>query len=67
MQRREQPTGTGDSDEDVPLEIVFRLKDRLRSGDVQVAVIKSGGHRLSEPHEIEAILRSIASLLEPAP
>ena len=57
----------GDSDEDVPLEIVFRLKDRLRSGDVQVAVIKSGGHRLSEPHEIEAILRSIASLLEPAP
>ncbi len=57
----------GDRDEDVPLDIAFRLKDRLRSRDVQVTVIKDGGHRLSEPHEIEAILRTVASLLEPAP
>jgi len=57
----------GDRDEDVPLEIAFRLKDRLRSADVQVAVLKGGGHRLSEPHEIEAILRTVAELLEPAP
>jgi len=57
----------GDRDEDVPLEVAFRLKDRLRSGDVQVTVIKDGGHRLSEPHEIEAILRAVESLLEPAP
>jgi pimeloyl-ACP methyl ester carboxylesterase len=57
----------GDRDEDVPLEVAFRLKDRLRSRDVQVTVIKDGGHRLSEPHEIEAILRTVASLLEPAP
>lgn len=57
----------GDRDEDVPLEIAFRLEDRLRSADVQVTVIKDGGHRLSEPHEIDAILRSVASLLEPAP
>lgn len=57
----------GDKDEDVPLDIAFRLKDRLRSRDVQVTVIKDGGHRLSEPHEIEAILRTVASLLEPAP
>jgi pimeloyl-ACP methyl ester carboxylesterase len=56
----------GDRDEDVPLDIAFRLKDRLRSRDVQVTVIKDGGHRLSEPHEIEAILRTVASLLEPA-
>jgi len=57
----------GDRDEDVPLEIAFRLKDRLRSADVQVAVLKGGGHRLSEPHEIEAILRTVDALLEPAP
>jgi dipeptidyl aminopeptidase/acylaminoacyl peptidase len=57
----------GDRDEDVPLDIAFRCKDRLRSRDVQVTVIKDGGHRLSEPHEIDAILRTVASLLEPAP
>jgi len=60
----------GDRDEDVPLDIAFQLKDRLRSGDVQVTVIKGGGHRLSEAHEIDAILRTVAalarSLSEPA-
>jgi pimeloyl-ACP methyl ester carboxylesterase len=55
----------GDCDEDVPLDVAFRLKDRLRSADVQVTVIKGGGHRLSEPHEIDAILRTVVALLEP--
>ena len=54
----------GDCDQDVPLEIAFRLKDRLRSADVQVTIIKGGGHRLSEPHEIDAILRTVAALVE---
>jgi len=36
----------------------------LRSGDVQLSVLKGGGHRLSEPHEIEAILHTVAALLE---
>ena len=49
----------------VPLDIAFRLKDRLRSGDVQVTVMKGAGHRLSAPHEIDAILRTVALLLEP--
>ncbi|HEX7930313.1 MAG TPA: alpha/beta hydrolase [Sphingomicrobium sp.] len=56
----------GDRDEDVPLDIAFHLKDRLCSGDVQVTVIKGGGHRLSAPHEIDAILRTVAALLEPS-
>ena len=56
----------GDSDEDVPPEIAFRLKDRLHSADVQVTVIKGGGHRLSAPHEIDAIRRAVAAFLEPA-
>ena len=55
----------GDEDRDVPLEVAFRLKDRLRSADVQVTVIKGGGHRLSEAHEIETILRTVSSLVEP--
>ena len=47
--------------------IAFRTMRALRSADVQLKVIKGGGHRLSEPHEIDAILRTVAGLLEPAP
>ena len=56
----------GDCDDAVPPEIAFRLKDRLRSGDVQVTIIKGGGHRLSEPHEIDSIRRTVAAVLEPS-
>ena len=54
----------GERDEDVPLDVAFRAMRALRSGDVQLNVIKGGGHRLSEPHEIDAILRAVATLLE---
>ena len=57
----------GESDPDVPLEVAFRTLRALRSADVQLAVIKGGGHRLSEPHELDAILRTVAGLMEPAP
>lgn len=54
----------GERDEDVPLDIAFRLMRALRSADVQLLTIKGGGHRLSEPHEIDAILHTAAGLLE---
>ena len=60
----------GEQDHDVPLEVAFRTMRALRSADVQLNIIKGGGHRLSEPHEIAAILRTVAGLveqLEPAP
>jgi pimeloyl-ACP methyl ester carboxylesterase len=57
----------GEDDRDVPLEVAFRTMRALRSSDVQLNVLKGGGHRLSERHEIEAILRSVAGLLETAP
>lgn len=57
----------GDCDEEVPLEVAFSTLAAVRSADVQMNVIKGGGHRLSAPHEIEAILRTVAALLEPAP
>jgi len=57
----------GELDTDVPLDVAFRTLRALRSADVQLNVIKGGGHRLSEPHEIDAILRTVAALLEPAP
>jgi pimeloyl-ACP methyl ester carboxylesterase len=54
----------GEKDSDVPLDTACRLMRALRSGDVQLNVIKGGGHRLSEPHEINAILRTVQTLLE---
>jgi pimeloyl-ACP methyl ester carboxylesterase len=54
----------GERDNEVPLDIAFRTMRQLRSADVQLTVVKGGGHRLSEPHEIEAILRTAAGLVE---
>ena len=54
----------GDADAEVPLEVAFRTIRQLRSADVQLLVLKGGGHRLSEPHEIDAILRTVSGLLE---
>ncbi|MEO8141047.1 MAG: alpha/beta hydrolase [Sphingomicrobium sp.] len=54
----------GDKDEEVPVGVAFKLLDSIHSGDVQLQVIKYGGHRLSQPHEIEAMLRAIAELAE---
>jgi pimeloyl-ACP methyl ester carboxylesterase len=54
----------GELDKDVPLDVAFRTLRALRSADVQLNVLKGGGHRLSEPHEIDAILRTVAGLME---
>ena len=54
----------GERDTDVPLETALRTMRALRSGDVQLNVLKGGGHRLSEPLEIDAILRTVANLIE---
>jgi len=56
----------GEVDRDVPLDVAFRLMRALHSADVQLLVIKGGGHRLSEPHEIEAIVRTVGDLTETA-
>jgi pimeloyl-ACP methyl ester carboxylesterase len=57
----------GDADRDVPLDVALTTVRQLRSADVQLNILKGGGHRLSEPHEIDAILRTVAALLEPSP
>lgn len=56
----------GDADGEVPVAVAVRTMDQLRSADVQLTLIKGGGHRLSQRHEIEAILRSLAGVLETA-
>jgi len=55
----------GERDQEVPLDIACRLMRKLRSSDVQLNVLKGGGHRLAEPHEIRAILQTVEKLLEP--
>ena len=57
----------GEVDEEVPLDTAFRTMRAIRSSDVQLNVLKGGGHRLSEPRDIDAIVRTVANLLEPAP
>jgi pimeloyl-ACP methyl ester carboxylesterase len=56
----------GEKDGDVPLDVAMRTLAALRSADVQLTIIKGGGHRLSEPHEIAAILRTVGELSETA-
>jgi len=57
----------GDADTEVPVDIALRTVARLRSADVQLTLIKDGGHRLSEPRELDALLRTVAALVEPQP
>lgn len=52
----------GQRDHDVPPEISLRLAAALRSGDIQVTLVKDGDHRLSRPQDIALLLRSVAEL-----
>lgn len=55
----------GEADQQVPYDVGLRTLVTLRSDDVQLTLIKGGGHRLTEPHEIATILDTISDLLEP--
>lgn len=54
----------GEQDQDVPVGVPLKLMADLRSADVQLRVVKGAGHRLSEPHEIHAILVELHGLME---
>ncbi|HEX6218389.1 MAG TPA: alpha/beta hydrolase [Sphingomicrobium sp.] len=54
----------GDADTEVQVGVPIKLMSDLRSSDVQLRLIKNGGHRLSEPHEIHAILVELLGLVE---
>ena len=56
----------GQADGDVPWEISLRLAAALRSGDVQVSLIKDGDHRLSRPADIALLLATVSALLNPS-
>lgn len=54
----------GELDAEVGLGVALQLLRELRSADVQLRLIKGAGHRLSEPHEIHAILVELHGLVE---
>jgi len=54
----------GELDAEVPMGVPIKLMADLRSSDVQLRIVKGAGHRLSEPHEIHAILVELHGLLE---
>lgn len=53
----------GQADPDVPWDISMQLAQRLRSADVQVALIKDGDHRLSRDPDIALLLRTLSGLI----
>jgi pimeloyl-ACP methyl ester carboxylesterase len=54
----------GLEDRDVPWGISLDLLDRLRSADVQAALVKGGDHRLSRPEDIALLIATVRQLLE---
>jgi pimeloyl-ACP methyl ester carboxylesterase len=52
----------GTADEDVPWETSRRLAEALVGRDVALTLVKDGGHRLSEPHELALLGASVGSL-----
>jgi pimeloyl-ACP methyl ester carboxylesterase len=51
-------------DPDVPWRVSLDLAERLRSADVQLALVKGGDHRLSRPEDLALLVATLARLLE---
>ena len=52
----------GTADPDVPWQLSLDLMDRLAAGDVEVTLVKGGGHRLSEPEDLARLTATVAAL-----
>lgn len=53
----------GIEDEDVPWKTSLKIQKQLTSHDVEVQLIKNGGHRLSEDHDLDRLTRTLDALL----
>ncbi len=51
------------NDADVPWGTSLRLAGRLKTGDVEVTLVKDGGHRLSEAEDLERLCGTLEALL----
>jgi pimeloyl-ACP methyl ester carboxylesterase len=54
----------GDKDEDVPWQTSLRIAENIRSEDVETLFVKGGDHRLSEPHDLDRLCRTVGRLLD---
>jgi pimeloyl-ACP methyl ester carboxylesterase len=54
----------GTADPDVPYTLSLELMEKLESDDVEVTLVKGGGHRLSEPHDLARMTGAVAMLSE---
>jgi len=52
--------------EAVPWETPLRIAEQLETGDVEATLVGSGDHRLSEPADIERMLRALEDLTKAA-
>ena len=52
----------GLADPDVPWKLSMALAERLESNDVEVTLVKGGGHRLSEPVDLARLTATLAAL-----
>lgn len=53
----------GLEDRDVPWQTSVRLAENLTSGDVEVTLVKGGGHRLSEPADLARMNATLDALV----
>ncbi len=51
-------------DEDVPWRTALAIQEKIVSDDVDVVLVKDGGHRLSEPQDLDRLCRVVDTLLD---
>lgn len=52
----------GMADQDVPWRHALAFAERLKTDDLELALIKAGDHRLSKPHELARIVSALETL-----
>jgi pimeloyl-ACP methyl ester carboxylesterase len=57
----------GLKDKDVPWSTALNLQNKLSGDDVEIILVKNGDHRLSEPHDIKRLTRTLDLLLDGLP
>lgn len=54
----------GMKDGDVPYQVSLDLVNQLESDDVQLTLIKDGGHRLSDAHNLQLLTKTLGHLID---
>lgn len=54
----------GMKDADVPWRTALRIAERIEGADVEIELVKEGGHRLSEPQDLARLCRTVGALVD---